>query len=116
MSNSDHVRLRHMLDAAREAVALSQDRTREDLDTDRLLNLALVHLLEILGEAARGLSAAFRDAHSQVPWKLVAGMRDRLIHGYFDVNLDIVWRTVKEDLPALVAQLQRIIDGVEGAA
>ena len=108
MFEDDGVRIRHILDAAREAVGFVDGRGREDLDSDRMLSLSLVRLLEIIGEAARGVSAHFREAHPDLPWKSMAGMRDRLIHGYFDVNLDVVWETVTEDLPALVAQLETI--------
>ena len=109
MPSSDRVRLNHMLDAAREAVGFSENRSREDLDRDRMLCLSLVHLLEIIGEAARGVSAEFRVTHAEMPWRSIAGMRDRLVHGYYDVNLDIVWETVTEDLPPLVAQLEKYL-------
>jgi len=110
MFEDDNVRIRHILDAAREAVAFSQGRSRADLDTDRKLNLSLVRLLEIIGEAARGISQEFRDSHPDLPWKNMVGMRDRLIHGYFDINLDMVWETVKEDLPDLIIKLEKIVD------
>ena len=109
MFEDDSVRIRYILDAAREAIAFAKDRTRADLDTDRKLNLSLVRLLEIIGEAARGISQEFRDSHPALPWKTMIGMRDRLIHAYFDVNLDVVWRTVTEDLPPLIAQLEKIV-------
>ena len=109
MFEDDNVRIRHILDAAREAAAFAKDRTRADLDTDRKLNLSLVRLLEIIGEAARGISQEFRDSHPALPWKTMIGMRDRLIHAYFDVNLDVVWQTVIEDLPPLIAQLEKIV-------
>lgn len=109
MFEDDSVRIRHILDAAREAIAFAKDRTRANLDTDRKLNLSLVRLLEIIGEAARGISQEFRDSHPALPWKTMIGMRDRLIHGYFDVNLDVVWQTVTEDLPPLIAQLEKIV-------
>ncbi len=105
MFEDDNVRVRHILDAAREAVSFSEGRCRADLDTDRKLNLSLVRLLEIIGEAARGLSQEFRQEHPDLPWKSMVGIRDRLIHGYFDINLDVVWQTVTEDLPPLIAQL-----------
>ena len=108
MFEDDSVRIRHILDAAREAVAFSQGRSRADLDTDRKLNLSLVRLLEVIGEAARGVSSNFRRAHPQLPWKSMVGMRDRLIHAYFDVNLHVVWETVTDDLPPLIAQLEKI--------
>ena len=108
MFKNDNVRIRHILDAAREAVDFAKGHGRLDLDTDRQLNLSLVRLLEIIGEAARGISQEFRQAHSDLPWDKMAGMRDRLIHGYFDINLDVVWGTVTEDLPPLIAQLGKI--------
>ncbi len=109
MSEIDNVRVRHILDAAREAVSFSEGRCRADLDTDRKLNLSLVRLLEIIGEAARSLSQEFRQEHPDLPWKSMVGIRDRLIHGYFDINLDVVWETVTEDLPPLIAQLEKIV-------
>jgi uncharacterized protein with HEPN domain len=109
MFKDDNVRIRHILDAAREAVAFSQGRSRADLGADRKLNLSLVRLLEIIGEASRGVSAQFQEAHPDLPWKSMAGMRDRLIHGYFDVNLDVVWETITDDLPSLIAKLEKIV-------
>ena len=105
----DSVRIRHILDAAGEAVDLAKDCSRSDLDTDRKLNLSLVRLLEITGEATRGISAEFRQAHPDLPWNGMIGIRDRLIHGYFDVNLDVVWETVMQDLPSLIAKLENIV-------
>lgn len=109
MFENDNVRIHHILDAAREAVAFSQGRSRADLDSDRKLDLSLVRLLEIIGEAARGVSQEFRQEHPDLPWKSMIGIRDRLIHGYFDVNLDVVWETVTQDLPPLVAKLEKIL-------
>ncbi len=113
MHRNDLIRLRHILDAGREAVAFSISRSREDLDKDRMLSLSLVRLLEIIGEAARGISQEFRDAYPDIAWKKMVGMRDRLIHGYFDLDPDVVWVTVIEDLPPLITHLERIIDTVE---
>ena len=110
MLKSDLVRLMHILDAAREAIDFCHGRVREELDSDRMLSLSLVRLLEIIGEAARGISEECRNDHPHIAWKSMAGMRDRLIHGYFDVNLEIVWETVTRDLPPLVTQLQGILD------
>ena len=108
MFEDDSVRIRHILDAACEAVSFANGRSRADLDADRKLNLSLVRLLEIIGEAARGISTQFRQAHPDLPWQSMVGMRDRLIHGYFDINLDVVWETVTDDLPPLIAQLEKI--------
>ncbi len=109
MPASDAARVRHILDAAREALAFVEGRSRAHLDADHMLSLALVRLLEIIGEAARGVSEALRQAHPQVGWSKMAGMRDRLIHGYFNVNLDIVWETVTQDLPVLISKVEKLI-------
>ena len=74
-----------------------------------MLAISLVRLLEIVGEAANCVSADFREQHPHIPWKKMIELRNRLIHGYFDINLDIVWDTVLEDLPPLVADLEKII-------
>ena len=92
MFEDDKIRLRHILDAATEAVSFTRGQRREDLDIDRKLSLSLVRLLEVIGEAARGITMEFRREHSELPWTGMVGMRDRLIHGYFDVNLDVVWK------------------------
>jgi uncharacterized protein with HEPN domain len=109
MLKNDEIRIRHILDAARESVDFSYGQSREDLSRNRMLNLSLVRLLEMIGEAARGLSPTFVTAHPEIPWKKMSGIRDRLIHGYFDVNLDVVWETVTEDLPPLITHLEKIL-------
>jgi len=105
----DAVRLCHMLDAAHKAVELTGTSKRSDLDKDEKLALALVRLLEILGEAAKSVSAECRQEYPSIPWSQIAGTRDRLIHGYFDVDLDIVWKIVSVDIPSLVAQLEKAL-------
>lgn len=105
MLRADQHRIRHMIDAARQALAFAEDRTREDLNTDAMLSFALVRCIEIIGEAAANLSEAARAEAPQVPWRDVVGMRNRLIHGYFDVDLDLVWATLAVDLPALLEAL-----------
>jgi uncharacterized protein with HEPN domain len=108
-SRNDEARLRHMLDYSREAILLAEKRGRADLDTDRMLQLSLVRLVEIVGEAASRISASTRERHPQLPWPQIAGMRNRLIHGYDFVDYDILWQTVGEDLPALVAALEPLV-------
>ncbi len=106
MRENDRIRLHHMLDAAREALSFVTDRERRDLDTDRMLVLALVKSIEIIGEAGARVSEEGRDAAPDVPWLEIVAMRNRLVHVYFDVNLDVVWVTVRQDLPPLIAALQ----------
>ena len=111
MRKDDVIRLRHMLDAAREAVGFAQGRFRTDLDGDRMLVLSLVKGIEILGEAAYRISEITRDQLQGIPWDDIIGMRHRLVHAYFDINLDILWRTVQDDLPALIAALEPLVPG-----
>ena len=106
MHVNDEERIKHIREAALEACGLIRDETRQDLDTDRKLSLALVRLLEIVGEAANGISSGYRQDHPELPWSGMVSMRNRLVHGYFDINLDIVWKTVQEDLPYLLEKLQ----------
>jgi uncharacterized protein with HEPN domain len=109
MSKDEQIRLSHMLDAARKAVSFIEYRSRDDLDSDEMLTLAVVRLLEILGEAAKNISQSTKDKYSQIPWKEIAGTRDRLIHGYFDVDLDIIWAIVTRDLPSLIKALEKLL-------
>ncbi len=101
--------LRHMLDHAREAVALAAGKSRADLDADRLLNLALVRLLEIVGEAAGRVPKELCASHPEVPWPQIISLRNRLIHGYDSVDFDILWQIISSDLPALIPALEAII-------
>jgi uncharacterized protein with HEPN domain len=107
MTQPDETRLRHLVAAAEKAVSYAAQRSREDLDTDELLRLALTKLVEIVGEAAKQISQHTRDEYPDVPWSAAARMRDRLVHHYFDINLDVLWATVAQDLPALLEQLPR---------
>jgi len=104
------VRLRHMLDHAKEAVSMAQGRVRGDLDTDRKLNLSLVRLLEIVGEAAARVPAEERTLYPDIPWPEVVGLRNRLIHGYDSIDFDILWEIVSRDLPPLIAALERAFE------
>jgi len=110
LSDEDRVRLNHMLEASEKAFQFAEGRSRTDLDTDEKLSLSLVRLLEIVGEAARAVSQGTRDELPSIPWKAIAGTRDRLIHGYFNVDLDVVWAIINEDLPALTRDLRELLN------
>ncbi len=98
-----------MLDAAREAQSFAQGQTRKDIDSSRMLVLALVKDIEIVGEAATRVSEDVQRSHPEIPWPDIIGMRHRLIHAYFEINLDILWETVTTDLPPLIASLENIV-------
>ncbi len=103
------VSVRQMLDHAREATAMVRGRLRDDLDTDRQLNLALVRLVEVIGEAAARVPEEFRRRYPQVPWRQTVGLRNRLIHGYDVIDFDILWAVLQRDLPALIETLEAIV-------
>ena len=108
MSRDDpQVRLRHMLAYAREAVELMRNRRRADLDTDRALGLAILRCVEIVGEAASRIPVAIRGRYRKIPWQQLISMGNRLIHGHDIVDYDIVWSTVADDLPPLIAELEK---------
>lgn len=107
--HDDIIRFRHMLDHAQEAVKIAGEHSRKDLDIDRMLELSLVRLLEIVGEAATRVSSSSRERYSEIPWQQIAGMRNRLIHGYDEVDLDVLWDTIKNDLPPLIERLNMMV-------
>jgi len=114
MSHRDPgVPLRHMLDHAREAVEMAGGKSRADLDTDRKLNLSLVRLLEVVGEAAGRVPKPEQDRYPAIPWTEIISLRNRLIHGYDQVDFDILWTIVTEDLPPLIGALGTILPATE---
>ncbi len=109
MRKDDLIRVRHMWDAANEAVSFTRDKTRKDLESDRMLVLALVKSIEIIGEAASRITKESRESYPQVPWANIVAMRNRLIHVYFDIDLDRVWDTITDDLPPLIILLEKLV-------
>ncbi len=110
MQQRERIRLLHMLEAAEKAVAFAANRSRQDIYTNEEFSLAVVRLLEIIGEAAKSVSDETRAQHPEIPWRAIAGTRDRLIHAYFSVDLDIVWSIIRNDLPSLVQNLRKMLD------
>ncbi len=104
------VAVQQMRDHGKEAMELAQDRRRVDLDVDRMFELALTRLMEVLGEAARRVPQEFRARYPHVLWQDTTDLRNVLIHNYDTVDFDELWRIIQEHLPPLVEQLQAIID------
>lgn len=99
-----------MLDTARQIRSVARGLSRAEFDADIIRHLALLHLIQRLGEAASRLSADFRSAHPEFPWAGMIGMRNRIVHGYDEVDPDIVWRVACEDLEPVVASLERVLE------
>ena len=107
--HDDLKRLQDMLDYAQEAVEFAAGRQRQDLETDRPFRFALTHMVEIVGEAAAHVPEPLRATHTGIPWTDIVALRNRLIHGYSDVDLDILWDILRIDLPPLIAELRKIL-------
>lgn len=104
------VRMRHMLDHAKEAVDLLAGKEETELSRNRVLELALVRLIEIIGEAANRLPIENQSRYPSIPWREIVCMRNRLVHGYDAIDLNVLWNTVQIDLPRLIEELERILD------
>ena len=109
MRKDDLIRIRHMYDAASDALDFVKNKTRNDLDDNRILALSLVKSIEIIAEAASKVSKESREQFPEIPWAVIVAMRNRLIYAYYDIDLDRVWDTVMDDLPPLASALQVII-------
>ena len=109
MRNDDRVRLQHMIEAGESAIDFVSGRVRADLDGDRMLLFALVRALEIVGEAAHKISDETRATLPAIPWPAIVGMRNRLIHAYFEVDPQLVWQTATVELPALLPKLRKLV-------
>ncbi len=105
----DRDRMTHMLESARRANELIQGKSRSDLTSDDVLGLALTRLIEIIGEAACHVSEEGRKELPQLPWDQIVNMRHRIVHGYYNVDLDILWDTIEIDLPPLVAVIEKAV-------
>lgn len=102
-------RLHDILEAI-ERIETHSSKGRAVFERDELIQTWIVHHLQVIGEAAAGLDMKFQDKHPTIPWKEIVGMRNVLVHGYFDVDLDIVWEVVEKELPNLKSEIQRLID------
>lgn len=113
MHPHDLIRIRHMFDAASDALSFAVGRQQADLDKDRQLLLSIVKSLEIIGEAASKVSAPTREAHAHIPWHAIITMRHRLVHGYFDIDHEVVWQTILSDIPSLIRQLEDVLKKIK---
>src|SRR5687768_5644923 len=112
-ANDDKIRLQHMLDAGKKIFHFTEGQSRESFEGDEMLQLALVRLIEIIGEASSRISQDFRDEHSSIAWQAIIGMRNRLVHAYFAIDYDVVWNTVIIAIPELVKQIETIQNAEE---
>ena len=114
MPKDDLVYIGHMLDMARKALGKVKGKTRQDFEADENLRLALTHLLQIIGEAAGRVSPGFKKAHDSIPWKDIIGMRHKVVHDYLNVDRNVVWKTVTEELGPLIKDLEPLVPDSPG--
>ncbi|MBC7812900.1 MAG: DUF86 domain-containing protein [Burkholderiales bacterium] len=109
MNEDDMVRLRHMLHYARLALTAVESKSRSTFDSDEILWLAVTRALEIIGEATNHVSEETQTMLSQIDWRIMIGLRNRIAHAYMYINNDVIWQTVSDDLPPLVSELEKIV-------
>ena len=106
---NDRIRLQHMLENAQPARRFAEGKSREDLDTDELLLFGLDKAVQIVCEAAYKVTPEFQAEYAQIPWGEIIGMRHLVVHVYYELDIDVLWETVTDDLPPLIAQIQEIL-------
>jgi uncharacterized protein with HEPN domain len=105
----DEAYLLDMLLASREARQIAQGANVEQFASDRKLQLAIIHLIQIIGEAARSISPEFKQAHPEIPWNEIVGMRNKLVHEYFRIIPEKVWEAVEKDIPRLIRLIEPLV-------
>ena len=110
MHAEDRIRLLHMVEASQAAMRFVAGRQRADLQTDQMLLFAVIRAIEVVGEASNKVSEEVRAANPNIPWKAIVGMRNRLIHAYFDVDTDMVWETLQLEIPAVLNDLEMLLN------
>ena len=106
--DDDFTRLRHIIEAAQEAMGYVRGIKSAEFEGSRPLQHSVVRCIEIIGEAASRVSEELRESNPQIPWMDIIGMRNRVVHAYFDIDIGIVWKTATEDLPALLPEVEAI--------
>ena len=109
MPKSDWVYLEHMLDMCQKGLAMIAGKTRRDYEESETLQFALAHVIQVIGEAADHVSEEFKDGQTQIPWHEIIGMRHRIVHDYMNVDEDVIWSVVRNDLPSLITILKKTI-------
>mgnify|MGYP003423299138 CR=1 FL=1 len=110
MERDDSILLGHIYDTAMNIANRLKDVTRQEFDSNEDLRLSIAYKIQVIGEAASKISIPFRQAHSQMPWARIIGMRHRIVHDYMDINFNILWRTAKKDLLVLIEAIKPLVD------
>ncbi len=113
MTNDPEVFLSHILTSIKAIEGYTKGVTEEQFNTDRKLQMATIKELEIIGEAVRNLPAEFKRENPAVPWRDIAGMRSFLVHEYFEIDLNIIWDTIKTKVPQFKSQVEEFLKALK---
>ena len=108
MIKDDFVYIEHILDCIRKINEYTQGLSIKEFSSNELVQDAVIRNIEIIGEASKKLSSDLKQTYYEIPWKEIAGMRDKLIHDYLGVDIKVVWRTIREDIPFLEKLIKEI--------
>ena len=109
MPKSDWVYLGHMLDMCQKGLEMTAGKNHQDYEESEILQFALTHIIQVIGEAADHVTEEFKESQPQIPWHEIIGMQHRIVHDYMNVDEDVVWSVVKNDLPSLITVLKNTI-------
>lgn len=110
MTRDDRAYLNHILDSISKIEEFTDDISEDEFKNDEMIRSAVIRHIEVIGEASKRISKETKNKKPSIPWKDIAGMRDKLIHGYFGVDTDAVWDTVQKDLPELKEEVEDILE------
>jgi len=109
MPKDDLIYIGHMLDTCRKALSRTEGKSRAQFDSNEDLQIVLTHLIQVLGEAARQVSSSFQKSHDDIPWSNIVGMRNKVVHDYMSIDLDVVWGVATLELKPLLAKLENLV-------
>lgn len=115
MPRKDEALLLDMLLACQHIQEFTQDLSEEDFEASKLVQSAVIREFQVLGEAARMMSKAGKENYKQIPWSIISGMRNKLIHEYFDIRIRVVWETICDNIPGLISQLAAVVPSDDSA-